>query len=235
MMVDGGANVAAWRWTRLSPLWRRNKITLREALTAEERLTAKLREALRYAHEWLEHVDEIGRGENGGPRTGYIGLDHPAGTYEDCTICAALVFGGDRAEGALLQAPWRPRCAFFAFYGLPVGIDGVSERGVFPRSSYGLARANAVVDPRSESTYQGRTARWWAKRAVQARRDANKRGQSSGGCNTRPAASAHFFGWLQAADCVHRHESIHWDAATGNSYYGGMQADAASSAPTPPT
>jgi hypothetical protein len=63
--------------------------------TSAMRERATLREALRYAHEWLERVDEVGRGLDGGPRTGYIGLDHPAGSYADCTICAALVSGAD--------------------------------------------------------------------------------------------------------------------------------------------
>jgi hypothetical protein len=110
--------------------------------------------------------------------------------------------------------------AFWGFYGWPVGIDGaLSERGHQPVST-------EQVRPRSESTYQGKTAKWWAKRAVQARRDANKRGQTIRRLqHAQLRASAHFFSWMAGADCVHRHESIRWEAATGNGYYGGMQAD----------
>lgn len=45
---------------------------------------------------------------------------------------------------------------------------------------YGLSEraAGAATGPRSESLYQGRSARWWARRAVQARKDANARGRT---------------------------------------------------------
>lgn len=36
----------------------------------------------------------------------------------------------------------------------------------------------ATAEPPDPGTYQGKSAKWWAKRAVQARKDANARGQT---------------------------------------------------------
>lgn len=38
--------------------------------------------------------------------------------------------------------------------------------------------STATAEPTQEATYQGKTAKWWAKRAVQARKDANARGRT---------------------------------------------------------
>jgi hypothetical protein len=115
--------------------------------------------------------------------------------------------------------------AFFAFYGLPVGIDGALSGGGGERRTATASEPTPGAAP-ADSTYQGKTARWWARRAVQARRDANARGRTIRRLqHAQLRSSSHFFGWLAGADCVHRHESIRWEAATGNGYYGGMQAD----------
>lgn len=77
--------------------------------------------------------------------------------------------------------------------------------------------------------YQGKRVQWWAKRAVQARKDANARGRTIKRLRSAQLrASAHFFGWLANADCIYRHEQNPrqgWATRTGNGYYGGMQAD----------
>ena len=52
----------------------------------------QLREVVRTYHEWLERHDELMRPERpGGPRRGYIGLDHKVGeNVEGCVGCRAL-------------------------------------------------------------------------------------------------------------------------------------------------
>jgi hypothetical protein len=76
--------------------------------------------------------------------------------------------------------------------------------------------------------WQGRTAHWWAKRAVQARKDANARKQTILRLRRAQAKdAAHFFSWLRGAECIHSKErgADGWRTMTGNGYYGGMQAD----------
>jgi hypothetical protein len=83
-----------------------------------------------------------------------------------------------------------------------------------------------MAAPRSESTYQGLTIREWAGRAVTNRKRINVQNRIIRRLqHAQLRSSAHFFQWMAGADCVHRHESIRWEAATGNGYYGGMQAD----------
>jgi hypothetical protein len=73
--------------------------------------------------------------------------------------------------------------------------------------------------------YQGRTAEWWSRRAVQARKDANARGRTIRRLqNAQRHASAHFFDWMAAASCVIDREGT-WTTNTGNGYYGALQAD----------
>ena len=117
--------------------------------------------------------------------------------------------------------------AAFAFYLLPGAADHEVASGSVLSGRGQVRNSEATIGgPRSESTYQGKTARWWARRAVQARKDANARGHTIRRLqHAQLTASAHFFNWLAAADCVHSKESIHWNAHTGNGYYGGMQAD----------
>ena len=79
--------------------------------------------------------------------------------------------------------------------------------------------------------YQGKTARWWAKRAVQARKDANARGRTIRRLQREirmqhPSATGH---WLDGAFlCIHRYErgAAGWQTDTGNGYRGGLQMDA---------
>jgi hypothetical protein len=119
--------------------------------------------------------------------------------------------------------------AFFAWYLGPAIDLETSPAGSNPAYASGSMEGGNGAEAQAErhpGTFQGRTARWWARRAVQARKDANARGQTIRRLrHAQLRSSAHFFGWLQGADCVHRHESIRWEAATGNGYYGGMQAD----------
>lgn len=85
-----------------------------------------------------------------------------------------------------------------------------------------------VVVKAQRELYQGKPIRWWAKRAVQARKDANARGRTIKRLRSaQMRASAHFFAWLANADCVYRHERgpDGWETRTGNGYFGGMQAD----------
>jgi hypothetical protein len=103
----------------------------------------------------------------------------------------------------------------------------LSER-VTERSSSASGGPARLVGARSESTYQGRTVRWWARRAVQARKDANARKQTILRLRQAQAKNAaHFFSWLRGAECVHSKErgADGWATRTGNGYYGGMQAD----------
>jgi hypothetical protein len=94
------------------------------------------------------------------------------------------------------------------------------------------AHANAAPTVTVTETYQNRSIRWWAARAVINRREANqnRRNAEARGRTIRRlqsaqlTASAHFFAWLAGADCVQRHEGA-WTSATGNGYYGGLQAD----------
>ncbi len=56
-----------------------------------------------------------------------------------------------------------------------------TEHGTAPVLALGLSVGNVgskIRQGRSESTYQGKGVRWWARRAVQARKDANARGQT---------------------------------------------------------
>lgn len=81
----------------------------------------------------------------------------------------------------------------------------------------------AAPSPRP-ATYQGKPARWWARKAVQARKDANARGRTIRRLQAaQRRASAHFFDWVAAADCVRSHEGA-WNDA-GAPYWGGMQMD----------
>ena len=81
-----------------------------------------------------------------------------------------------------------------------------------------------TVTKTKPATYQGRPVRWWARRAVQARKDANARGRTIRRLqHAQRRASSHFFDWLAAADCVRRHEAP-WNH-DGGTYDGGMQAD----------
>ena len=80
--------------------------------------------------------------------------------------------------------------------------------------------------------YQGKTARWWARRAVQARKDANARGRTIRRLQREirmqhPSATGH---WLDGAFlCIYRYERGRggWQTDTGNGYRGGLQMDAA--------
>lgn len=79
-----------------------------------------------------------------------------------------------------------------------------------------------------EARYQGWTIRTWARKAAQARRDANARKQTILRLRAAQRHDAlHFFRWLANADCVYQYErGAHgWETRTGNGYYGGMQAD----------
>lgn len=77
-------------------------------------------------------------------------------------------------------------------------------------------------------TYQGKGIRWWARRAVQARKDANARQQTIFRLRAaQERGAAHFFVWMRNAYCVYGYErgADGWETNTGNGYYGGMQAD----------
>lgn len=84
-------------------------------------------------------------------------------------------------------------------------------------------------NPRSESLYQGKSVRWWARRAVQARKDANARGRTIRRLQRELGSSGPSWGWLAASDCIYREErgADGWATRTGNGYYGGLQADLA--------
>lgn len=91
----------------------------------------------------------------------------------------------------------------------------------------GFTTTIATAEPTYPSaTYQGKTAKWWAKRAVQARKDANARGrtiQMHRKAN-RLRVSLGSGGVTRAFMCIHSFEGT-WDSHTGNGYYGGMQMD----------
>lgn len=84
----------------------------------------------------------------------------------------------------------------------------------------------AVGGTASRELYQGKPIRWWAARAVQARKDANARARTIRRLRSELGRSGPSWVWLAAADCVHKREGA-WDANTGNGYFGGMQADMA--------
>ncbi|HVM69992.1 MAG TPA: hypothetical protein VM204_09200 [Gaiellaceae bacterium] len=60
-----------------------------------------------------------------------------------------------------------------ALLALLVVAAGVRD-GAVASAAEGAPRSIAAAD----ATYQGKSARWWAKRAVQARKDANARGRT---------------------------------------------------------
>lgn len=57
---------------------------------------------------------------------------------------------------------------------IAVGLSAAAEPQHEPGPPYGIGTALIVEN----ATYQGKNIRWWARRAVQARKDANKRGQT---------------------------------------------------------
>jgi len=90
-----------------------------------------------------------------------------------------------------------------------------------------LLTTTATAEPTYPSaTYQGKTAKWWAKRAVQARKDANARGRTIKIHQkaNRQRVSLGSSGVTHAFLCIHSFEGA-WNSATGNGYYGGMQMD----------
>jgi hypothetical protein len=94
--------------------------------------------------------------------------------------------------------------------------------GHVARAEAATAAADVLV---VKETYQGKTVRWWARRAVQARKDANARARTIRRLATaQKRASAHLFDWMAAADCVMSKEGT-WTTNTGNGYYGAFQAD----------
>ena len=116
------------------------------------------------------------------------------------------------------------RCARLAW--LPVMVAVAAIMLVLVHTSDAALRP---ADPHwledAPPTYQGKSAKWWAKRAVQARKDANKRARTIRRLQlAQRRASAHFFDWLAAADCVQGKEAP-WHH-NGGTYDGGMQADA---------
>jgi hypothetical protein len=79
--------------------------------------------------------------------------------------------------------------------------------------------------------YQGKPIEWWARRTVQARKDANARGRT---IRRLRAELRHGMGlstghWLDGAFmCIKRYEEDPrrgWQTNTGNGYYGGLQMD----------
>jgi len=85
----------------------------------------------------------------------------------------------------------------------------------------------ATAEPQYPSaTYQGKTAKWWAKRAVQARKDANARARTIKihKLANRKHVSLGSSGVVRAFMCIHSFEGA-WNSHTGNGYYGGMQMD----------
>jgi len=90
-----------------------------------------------------------------------------------------------------------------------------------------MVTTTATAEPTYPSaTYQGKTAKWWAKRAVQARKDANARGRTLQIHRqvNRQRVSFGSGGVTRAFLCIHSFEAG-WNARTGNGYYGGMQMD----------
>lgn len=79
--------------------------------------------------------------------------------------------------------------------------------------------------------YQGKTAKWWARRAVQARKDANKRGRTIRQLQAAARRElVHPTGhWLDGAFlCIYQYERNPrqgWQTDTGNGYRGGLQMD----------
>lgn len=101
-----------------------------------------------------------------------------------------------------------------------------------------IARASQVSGPKvglaaasPSELYQGRDVRWWARRAIQARKDANARGRTIRRLQATVRArldqpTGH---WLDGAFlCLYRHErgAAGWQTQTGNGYFGGLQMDA---------
>ncbi len=79
--------------------------------------------------------------------------------------------------------------------------------------------------------YQGKPIGWWARRTVQARKDANARGRTIRRLQAvvRGSLSYPTGHWLDGAFlCIHRFErgAAGWQTLTGNGYHGGLQMDA---------
>ena len=87
-----------------------------------------------------------------------------------------------------------------------------------------LLIAGSIERPGSASSappggaYQGRTAAWWAHRAVHNRRQLNRTRQIASASNVTTADLTLKFA------CIHQYEGS-WTADTGNGYYGGLQMD----------
>lgn len=69
--------------------------------------------------------------------------------------------------------------ACFAFYLLPNAIDHeLASGGVLSERGGTTSATGAGSFPRSESTYQGKGILWWARRAVQNKKDSLARGRT---------------------------------------------------------
>lgn len=114
---------------------------------------------------------------------------------------------------------------------LPVALTWAAFAFYFgPALDQELASAEPPIAKQTSaatSTYQGKGVRWWARRAVQARKDANARARTirrlqrlARGQLAYPTGH-----WLDGAFlCIHRYEGS-WRANTGNGYRGGLQMD----------
>lgn len=85
-----------------------------------------------------------------------------------------------------------------------------------------LAQAHEppVVLEQPGTRYQGKTAAWWAKRAVQARRDANARGRTIRRLKRELARGYVPWYWLAIGSCE---SGLRWDYNGGSGFDGALQ------------
>jgi hypothetical protein len=116
--------------------------------------------------------------------------------------------------------------AFAAGFVLAIPVVGRAVDQQFP-GQVAIGAPLMVED----ATYQGKGVHWWARRAVQARKDANARARTIRQLRSvvRARLDMPTGHWLDGAFlCIHRWERNPrqgWQTSTGNGYAGGLQMD----------
>jgi hypothetical protein len=106
--------------------------------------------------------------------------------------------------------------------GLLAALDAPFSRAEDP----GLTVTSVVTETRTvEATFQHRGIRWWARRATQARKDANARGRTVARLRraNRTQLSLGADGLTRSFLCIHGGEGSWTDP--GAPYWGGVQMD----------
>lgn len=108
-------------------------------------------------------------------------------------------------------------------------VGGLSERGssVDPGGVRDLPTAlthhgdhPSVYVPRSESLYQGKPILWWARRAVQARKDANARGRTIKRLKAQLRGGVLPWYWLAVGSCE---SGLRWTYNGSSGFDGAFQ------------